>query len=108
MIIVTTDSIPGKKVVNVLGYVSAGTVRSKHLGNDIGSAFKSLAGGELHSYTEMQEEARKIAIGRLIDKAKEMGANAIVGLRLTSSSIMSNASEMVAYGTAVYVEDCNE
>ena len=105
MIVVTTDSIPGKKIVDVIGYVAQGTVRSKNLGKDIGSALKSLAGGELNAYTEMQEESRKIAVGRLVDKAEKMGANAIVGLRLTSSSIMSSASEMVAYGTAVVVED---
>ena len=105
MIIVTTDSIPGKKIVDVIWYVTQGTVRSKNLGKDIGGALKSLAGGELNAYTEMQEESRKIAVGRLVDKAEKMGANAIVGLRLTSSSIMSSASEMVAYGTAVIIED---
>ena len=105
MIIVTTDSIPGKKIIDVIGYVAEGTVRSKNLGKDIGVAFKSLAGGELHAYTEMQEESRKIAVGRLTEKAEEMGANAIIGLRFTSSSIMSTASEIVAYGTAVIIED---
>ena len=105
MIIVTTDSIPGKKIVEVLGYIAEGTVRSKNVGKDIGEAFKSLAGGELHNYTEMQEESRKVAVGRLIEKAESMGANAIIGLRLTSSSIMSTASEIVAYGTAVKIEE---
>ena len=105
MIIVTTDSIAGKNVIDVLGYVAAGTVRSKNLGKDIGAAFKSLAGGELHAYTEMQEESRKVAVGRLVEKAEAMGANAIIGLRLTSSNIMSTASEIVAYGTAVIIEE---
>lgn len=105
MIIVTTDLIPGKNIIEVLGYVAQGTVRSKNVGKDIGAGLKSLAGGELHSYTEMQEESRKIAVGRLVEKAEEMGANAIVGLRLTSSSIMSGASEIVAYGTAVIIEE---
>ena len=105
MIIVTTDSIPGKNIIDVLGYVAEGTVRSKNLGKDIGAGLKSLAGGELHSYTEMQEESRKIAVGRLVEKAEKMGANAIIGLRLTSSSIMASASEIVAYGTAVIIED---
>lgn len=105
MIIATTENIQGKKITKVLGYTAAGTVRSKNLGKDIGAGFKSLAGGELHSYTEMQEESRQIAVGRLVEKAEAMGANAIVGLRLTSSSIMNSASEMVAYGTAVIVED---
>lgn len=105
MIIVTTDSIPGKNIKDVLGYIADGTVRSKNIGKDIGAGLKSLAGGELHGYTEMQEESRKIAVGRLAEKAEKMGANAIVGLRLTSSSIMANASEIVAYGTAVIIED---
>ena len=105
MIIVTTDLIPGKNIIEVLGYVAQGTVRSKNVGKDIGAGLKSLAGGELHSYTEMQEESRKIAVGRLVEKAEDMGANAIVGLRLTSSSIMSGASEIVAYGTAVIIEE---
>ena len=105
MIVVTTDLIPGKNIIEVLGYVAQGTVRSKNVGKDIGAGLKSLAGGEIHSYTEMQEESRKIAVGRLVEKAKDMGANAIVGLRLTSSSIMSGASEIVAYGTAVIIEE---
>ena len=105
MLIVTTDNIPGKKIVKVLGCVADSTVRSKHLGKDICSVFKSLAGGELKEMTDMQNESRQIAIERIIAKAEELGANAIVGLRLTSSSIMSGASEMVAYGTAVYIED---
>ena len=101
MIIVTTDNVPGKNIVEVIGYMSAGTVRSKNLGKDIGAGLKGLAG----SYTEMQEKSHKIAVGRLVEKAEKEGANAIIGLRLTSSSIMSSASEMVAYGTAVKIEE---
>lgn len=105
MLIVTTDTIPGKNIIEVIGYVASGTVRSKNLGKDIGAGLKSLAGGELHSYTEMQNESRQIAVGRLVEKAKALNANAIVGLRLMSSSIMNSASEMVAYGTAVRIEE---
>ena len=108
MLVVTTDTIPGKKITKVLGYVSQSTVRSKHLGKDITSALKSLVGGELEDMTKMQDESRQIAVGRTVEKAKELGANAIVGLRLTSSNIMSTASEIIAYGTAVYVEDIEE
>lgn len=108
MIIVTTETIPGKKITKVFGYVSQSTVRSKHIGKDISSALKSVVGGELEDMTAMQNESRQIAIGRTVEKAKELGANAIVGLRLTSSNIMSTASEMIAYGTAVYVEDIQE
>ena len=105
MLIVTTDTIPGKNIIEVIGYVASGTVRSKNLGKDIGAGLKSLAGGELHSYTEMQNESRQIAVGRLVEKAESLNANAIVGLRLMSSSIMNSASEMVAYGTAVRIEE---
>ena len=105
MLIVTTDTIPGKNIIEVIGYVASGTVRSKNLGKDIGAGLKSLAGGELHSYTEMQNESRQIAVGRLVEQAEALNANAIVGLRLMSSSIMNSASEMVAYGTAVRIEE---
>ena len=105
MLIVTTDTIPGKNIVEVIGYVASGTVRSKNLGKDIGAGLKSLAGGELHSYTDMQNESRQIAVGRLVEQAEALNANAIVGLRLMSSSIMNSASEMVAYGTAVRIEE---
>lgn len=105
MIIVTTDLIPGKNITKVIGYIAQNTVQSKNIGKDVSAGLKSLVGGELRSYTEMQEESRKIAIDRLSKKAEEMGANAIVGLRLASSNIMSSASEIIAYGTAVVIED---
>ncbi|MGL5314762.1 MAG: heavy metal-binding domain-containing protein [Peptostreptococcaceae bacterium] len=105
MLIVTTETIHGKNIVEVLGYVASGTVRSKNFGKDIGAGLKSLAGGELNAYTEMQNESRQIAVGRLVEQAKDMGANAIIGLRLMSSTVMSGASEMVAYGTAVIIEE---
>lgn len=105
MLIVTTENIPGKNIVEVMGYIASGTVRSKNFGKDIGAGLKSLAGGELHSYTEMQNEARQIAVGRLVEQAEGMNANAIIGLRLMSSTILQGASEIVAYGTAVRIEE---
>lgn len=105
MLIVTTENIPGKKIVKVHGFIGESTVRAKNVGKDIFAGLKSLVGGEIKELTEMQNEARMIAVGRLSEKAEELGANAIIGLRLASSSIMNGASEMVAYGTAVYVED---
>lgn len=105
MIIVTTETIPDKEITKVFGYVAESTVMTKHLGKDICAAFKGLAGGEVLEMTKMQNESRQIAVGRVKEKAEKMGANAIIGLRLSSSSIMTNASEMIAYGTAVYVED---
>lgn len=103
MIVVTTNEIPGYEIVEILGLVIGNTVRSKHLGKDIGAFFKTLAGGEIKAYTEMLTESRNIAIQRMIDEAEKMGADAIVGVRLGSSSVMSGAAEMLAYGTAVKI-----
>lgn len=105
MLIVTTETIIGKEIIEVKGLVRGSTIRSKHVGKDIAEVFKNLAGGELNSYNEMLTEARQIAIGRMVEDAKEKGANAIVGMRLMSSSVMSSAAEMVAYGTAVVIND---
>ena len=104
MLMVTTDSVPGKQIVEVKGLVKGSTVRSKHIGKDISASFKTIVGGELNGYNEMLIEARQIAIGRMADEAKSLGANAIIGLRLMSSSVMAGAAEMVAYGTAVVVK----
>ena len=105
MIIVTTENVPGKEVLELKGFVKGSSIRSKHIGKDIGASFKTIVGGELNGYNEMLVEARQIAIGRMVDEAKAMGANAIVGVRLMSSSVVSGAAEMVAYGTAVVVRE---
>ena len=99
MLIVTTDSIPGKEIVEVKGLVKGSTVRSKHIGKDISASLKTIVGGELNGYNEMLIEARQIAY-----EAQSIGANAIVGVRLMSSAVMAGAAEMVAYGTAVVVK----
>ena len=104
MLIVTTDNIADKKIVKVLGLVKGSTVRSKNIGKDIGAGLKGIVGGELNAYTEMLTESRQIAIGRMVEEAEAMGANAIVALRLQSAAVMQGAAEMVAYGTAVVVE----
>lgn len=104
MLIVTIESIPGKEIKEVKGFVRGSTVRCKNIGKDIGAGFKNLIGGEMKGYNEMLTEARQIAIGRMVDNAEEMGANAIVGMRLMSSAIVAGAAEMVAYGTAVVIE----
>ncbi len=105
MLIVTTQEIPGKVILEVKGLVRGSTVRSKNIGKDIGAALKGVVGGELTGYNEMLTEARQIAIGRMVEDAKSKGANAIVGMRLMSSAVMSGAAEMVAYGTAVVIHD---
>lgn len=104
MLVVTTDTIADKKIVKVLGLVKGSTVRSKNVGKDIGASLKGLVGGELNSYTEMLIESRQIAIGRMVEDAEKLGANAIVGMRLQSAAVMQGAAEMVAYGTAVVIE----
>lgn len=105
MLYSTIDSIPGKKIVGYKGLVRGSTVQSKHVGRDIMAGLKTLVGGELKGYSEMLVEARDKAIDRMSKEAVELGANAIIGLKLQSSMIMQGATEMIAYGTAVIVED---
>ena len=105
MLILTIENVPGKKITKVVGLVKGSTVRAKHIGKDIGAGFKQLVGGELKGYDEMLEEARKISIERMVKEAESKGANAIIGFRLTSAAVMQGAAEMLAYGTAVVIED---
>ncbi len=104
MIIVTTNSIPGRKIKTTLGLVRGSCVKAKHIGKDIGALLKNLIRGELKGYEELLNEARETALERLIVDAEKIGANAVVGLRFSSSSIMSGASEILVYGTAVIIE----
>ena len=104
MLIVTTDMIAGKEIVEVKGLCKGSTVRSKNVGSDIGASLKGLVGGELNSYNDMLTEARQIAVGRMVEDAAAMGANAIVGMRLGSEAVMAGAAEIVAYGTAVVIK----
>jgi len=101
MILTTTNEIPGKKIKKILGIVRGSTVRSKHIGKDIMAGLKTIVGGEVKSYTEMLVEAREEALNRLIEHAKALGADAVVGVRFSSSQIMQGMSEMLVYGTAV-------
>lgn len=100
MLIVTIDHIPGKNF-EVLGAVRGSTVRTKNFGKDIMAAFRTLVGGEVADYTEMLAEARQIATGRMVQQAEELGADAVLGLRYASASVMQGAAECIAYGTAV-------
>lgn len=104
MLVVTTDSIPGKEIIEVKGLVKGSTVRSKHIGKDIGASLKTIVGGELNGYNEMLIEARQIALGRMVEDAQNLESNAVVGVRLMSSAVMAGAAEMVAYDTAVVVK----
>ncbi len=104
MLMVTTEEIPGKKIVKVMGLVSGTTIRAKHIGKDIMAGFKNIVGGELKGYTEMMEEARTEATNRMVANAQAMGANAITNVRLSTASLMQGAAEVYVYGTAVVVE----
>jgi len=104
MIVVNTESIPGKDVYNVLGLVKGNTIRAKNLGRDIGAGLKSLVGGELKDYTKMIAEAREEALTRMVEEAKQLGANAVVNVRFSTSHVMGSAAEILAYGTAVKVK----
>lgn len=101
MIYTNTPDVPGREISEILGVVTGNVVQSKHVGRDIMAGLKSVVGGEIASYTEMLVEARHKAISRLVQSALELDADAVVNLRFTTSSIMSNASEILAYGTAV-------
>jgi len=104
MIIVTTESVPGHDIVGLKGLVQGNTIRAKHIGRDIGAGLKNLVGGELTGYTELLTEARHEAIGRMRAEAEALGANAIVNVRFTTSSVAGGAAELYAYGTAVVVQ----
>ncbi len=101
MIITTIETIPGKTIKEILGVARGQIVRAKHVGSDIGAGLKGLVGGEIRGYTDMMEKARIEATKRMIEDAEKMGADAIVGMRYGSSTIMGGASEMLAYGTAL-------
>ncbi|APU73677.1 heavy metal-binding domain-containing protein [Vibrio parahaemolyticus] len=101
MIYTTTDTIPGKEIAEVRGVVTGNVVQSKHIGRDLMAGLKSIVGGEIRGYTEMMTEARDVAIQRMVEQANQKGADAIVGIRFTTSSIVDGSSEILAFGTAV-------
>lgn len=103
MFITNTEMVPGKRIVNTLGMVSGNTVRAKHAGRDIMAGFKNFFGGELSAYTELLTEAREEAIRRMEREASRMGANAIINVRFSTSSVAAGAAEIYVYGTAVTV-----
>ena len=103
MIVVNTDAVPGYEIVEIKGMVHGNTVRAKHLGRDIVAGFKNMVGGELKGYTELLTESRREATTRMMQQAEQLGANAILNVRFSTSAITSGASEMLAYGTAAVV-----
>lgn len=104
MIITNIETVPGKSIVEHFGLVSGSTIRAKHLGKDLMAGLKNLVGGELKGYTQLLQESRKQAMERLIEQARQFGANAIVNIRFSTSSVAQGAAELYAYGTAVRVE----
>jgi uncharacterized protein YbjQ (UPF0145 family) len=104
VILSNTETVPGKQITRFFGVVSGSTVRAKHIGKDIMAGFKNLVGGELKAYTELIAEAREDAVGRMVREAESLGANAVVNVRFSTSSVAQGAAELFAYGTAVTVE----
>ncbi len=104
MIITTSDRVEGRGIVKTVGLVKGNTIRARHVGRDIKAGLKSLVGGEITDYTKMMSDAREQAIQRMVEDAEKKGANAIVSMRLATSMIMQNASEVLAYGTGVVLE----
>ena len=101
MIITTTETIPNRVIVELLGIARGSTVRAKNIGQDIFAGLKNIVGGEIEEYTQLQAQSREQAMQRMIQDAQRMGADAIIGFRLATSMIMQGASEILAYGTAV-------
>lgn len=105
MIVATTETISGKRVVRTLGVVRGNTIRARHLGRDVLAVLRNIVGGEVSEYTKMMGEAREQALDRMVEEAEELGANAVITTRFVTSMLMAGAAELLAYGTAVVVED---
>ncbi|HAN79513.1 MAG TPA: hypothetical protein DCQ31_17980 [Bacteroidales bacterium] len=105
MLMTTTETIPGKEITKILGIARGSTVRARNIGQDIFAGLKNIVGGEISEYTSLQAESREQAMYRMVEDARSLGADAIVGVRLTTSVIMQGASEILAYGTAVKIQE---
>lgn len=108
MIVATTHTIAGKRIVKTIGIVRGSTVRARHAGRDLLAFLRNLVGGEIQEYTKMLAESREQALDRMMSDAKKIGANAVVGARFSTSDIAAGAAEILVYGTAVIVEDETE
>jgi uncharacterized protein YbjQ (UPF0145 family) len=104
MIITNIETVPGKTIVEHFGLVSGSTIRAKHVGRDLMAGLKNLVGGELKGYTQLLHESRQQALERMIEQARQLGANAVVNVRFSTSSVAQGAAELYAYGTAVRVK----
>lgn len=104
MLVTNIELVPGKKITKHYGLVQGSSVRAKHVGRDIMASFKNIFGGELKGYTELLQESREEAVGRMVDQANAVGANAVLNVRFSTSSVAAGAAELFAYGTAVVLE----
>lgn len=104
MIVATSGQIEGKKTIKTIGLVKGSTIRARHLGRDIMAGLRGMVGGEVTDYTKMMAQSREEALSRMIEDAEKKGANAVVSMRFATSMVMQNASEVVAYGTAIVLE----
>lgn len=105
MIVVTSENIANKRVVRTLGLVRGNTIRARHIGKDIMAGLRTIVGGEIHEYAKLLAESREQTIDRMVQEAAELGANAVIATRFTTSVILGGAAELLAVGTAVIVED---
>lgn len=103
MIQTTTEQVAGYEITAVLGLVRGNTIRARHLGKDIAATFKNMAGGEITDYTKMMAESREQALDRMTEEAQLLGADAVLAIRFTTSSVMQGAAEILVYGTAVKI-----
>ena len=104
MILATTDTIPGREIAHTLGVVRGNTIRARHLGRDVMAGLRGVFGGEVGEYTKLMGEAREQSIDRMMAEAEQLGADAIVAIRFTTSMVMTGAAEILCYGTAVALE----
>ena len=105
MIITTTETIEGKKIVRTLGMARGNTIRARHIGRDILALLHNIVGGEIRDYTKLLAESREQSLDRMVADAQRLGANAVVGVRFATSVLMGGAAELLAYGTAVVLEN---
>ncbi len=105
IIVVTSPTIPGKKIVRTLGLVRGNTIRARHVGKDIMAGLRNIVGGEVTEYAKLLAESREQALDRMLADAEKLGANGVISMQFTTSVIMGGAAEMMAYGTAVKLED---
>ena len=105
MFLVTTEAVEGRQIEQVLGLVRGNTIRARHIGRDVMAGLRNIVGGEIKEYTRMLTQARDEAISRMVKEAEALGANAVLGVRFTTSQTMSGAAEILAYGTAVRLKE---